>query len=84
MSASPSRILPAILILLAATLVRGQVVPLPQELACRPLLEKKKSPSLAPSTPVAVTVKPLAAVALGVPVAESRALQPLAVVPAVQ
>src|SRR5688572_9915672 len=61
-----------------------KLVPLPQEFAWRPFVPKKKSPALSPSTPLARTEKPVVLLALGMPLAESAAWQPLAEIPAVQ
>src|SRR5688572_6186800 len=61
-----------------------KLVLLPHGLACWPLVPKKKRPSFWPSTVPAWSEKPLGALALGVPLAESSAWQPAADVPAVQ
>ena len=46
-----------------------KLVPLPQELACRPLEHEKSRPSLLPSRSVMLIANPVAAEALGVPIA---------------
>jgi len=61
-----------------------KLVPEPQGLAWRPFVPQKNWPFTLPSTPLAVTTKPLAAVALATPTDDSVAWQPLADVPAVQ
>jgi hypothetical protein len=61
-----------------------KLVLLPHAFAWRPLSPKKNRPSFWPSPLLASKVKPEGALALGVPVVDSRNWQPEAEKPAVQ